>query len=202
MIHDLKRAVEEEKQRKKQKLEEETMDQEDNIRDFLNELQDSGACDVDALISDYYPSSDEESSDESSDEHTNSSVRKYNLVDIRPLHPFLDPGSQTYEAFDYQEPQDNGSSEDKTGLELGQYPRYPGPLPEQSCRRHSFGSGGTGGRQDGTRGGEKGEAEANSGMISCLAKPSFPDAIVTVALLAANNKRHQDLCQVKHFLTS
>ena len=116
--------------------------------------------------------------------------------------PFIDPGSQAYEAFDYQEPQDNGSSEDKTGLELGQYPRYPGPLPEQSCRRHSFGSGGTGGRQDGTRGGEKGEAEANSGMISCLAKPSFPDAIVTVALLAANNKRHQDLCQVKHFLTS
>ena len=39
---------------------------------------------------------------------------------------------------------------------------------------------GTGGRQDGTRGGEKGEAEANSGMISCLAKPSFPDAIVSV----------------------
>jgi hypothetical protein len=37
VIHDLKRAVEEEKQRKKQKLEEETMDQEDNIRDFLNE---------------------------------------------------------------------------------------------------------------------------------------------------------------------
>ena len=116
--------------------------------------------------------------------------------------PFIDPGSQAYEAFDYQKPQDNGSSEDKTGLELGQYPQYPGPLPEQSCRRHSFGSGGAGGRQDGTRGGEKGEAEANSGMISCLAKPSFPDAIVTVALLAANNKRHQDLCQVKHFLTS
>ena len=82
--------------------------------------------------------------------------------------PFIDPGSQAYEAFDYQKPQDNGSSEDKTGLELGQYPQYPGPLPEQSCRRHSFGSGGTGGRQDGTRGGEKGEAEANSGMISCL----------------------------------
>ena len=85
MIHDLKRAVEEEKQRKKQKLEEETRDQEDNIRDFLNELQDSGACDVDALISDYYPSSDEESSDESSDEDYKSSVKKYNRVDIRAI---------------------------------------------------------------------------------------------------------------------
>ena len=115
------------------------MDQEDNIRDFLNELQDSGACDVDALISDYYPSSDEESSDESSDEHTSSSVRKYNRVDIRPLHPFLDPGSQTYEAFDYQEPQDNGSSEDKTGLELG-------PLPAQQLPPAQLGPGGAGGR--------------------------------------------------------
>ena len=176
MIHDLKRAVEEEKQRKKQKLEEETMDQEDNICDFLNELQDSGACDVDALISDYYPSSDEESSDESSDEHTNSSVRKYNRVDIRPLHPFLDPGSQTYEAFDYQEPQDNGSSEGKAALELGL-------LPAQLLPPAQLGPGGAGVRH----------------QRRCLAKPSFPDAIITVALLAANNKRHQDLCQVKHF---
>ena len=122
--------------------------------------------------------------------------------EYRDGQPFIDPRSQAYEAFDYQKPQDNGSSEGKTGLELGQYPQYPGPLPEQSCRRHSFGPGGAGGRQDGTRGGEKGEAEANSGMISCLAKPSFPDAIVSVALLAANNKRHQVLCHVKHFLTS
>ena len=152
------------------------MDQEDNIRDFLTELQDSSACDVDALISDYYPSSDEESSDESSDEHTNSSVRKYNLVDIRPLHPFLDPGSQTYEAFDYQEPQDNGSSEGKAALELGL-------LPAQLLPPAQLGPGGAGVRH----------------QRRCLAKPSFPDAIITVALMAANNKRHQDLCQVKHF---
>ena len=61
------------------------MDQEADIRDFLNELQDSGACDVDAMISDYYPSSDEETSDEESDEQSKSSVRKYNRVDIRAI---------------------------------------------------------------------------------------------------------------------
>ena len=93
--------------------------------------------------------------------------------------PFIDPGSQAYEAFDYQEPQDNGSSEDKTGLELG-------PLPAQQLPPAQLGPGGAGVRH----------------QRRCLAKPSFPDAIITVALLAANNKRHQDLCQVKHFLTS
>ena len=56
--------------------------------------------------------------------------------EYRDGQPFIDPRSQAYEAFDYQKPQDNGSSEGKTGLELGQYPQYPGPLPEQSCRRH------------------------------------------------------------------
>ena len=90
--------------------------------------------------------------------------------------PFIDPGSQAYEAFDYQEPQDNGSSEGKAALELGL-------LPAQLLPPAQLGPGGAGVRH----------------QRRCLAKPSFPDAIITVALLAANNKRHQDLCQVKHF---
>ena len=62
--------------------------------------------------------------------------------------PFIDPGFQAYEAFDYKKPQDNG----------------PG-WSCRSCRPHSWGQAAQGG---GTRGGEQGEAEANSGMISCL----------------------------------
>ena len=57
--------------------------------------------------------------------------------------PFIDPGFQAYEAFDYQEPQDNDSSEGEAGR-------------------------GQEAQAGGTRGREQGEAEANSGMISCL----------------------------------
>ena len=55
------------------------------------------------------------------------------------MAPFINPGFQAYEAFDYQEPQDNGSSEDKTGLELG-------PLPAQQLPPAQLGPGGAGGR--------------------------------------------------------
>ena len=59
--------------------------------------------------------------------------------EYRDGQPFIDPGSQAYEAFDYQKPQDNGSSEDKTGLELG-------PLPAQQLPPAQLGPGGAGGR--------------------------------------------------------
>ena len=51
--------------------------------------------------------------------------------------PFIDPGSQAYEAFDYQEPQDNGSSEGEGGLELGQYPQYPVQYSTGARRRRA-----------------------------------------------------------------
>ena len=66
--------------------------------------------------------------------------------EYRDGQPFIDPRSQAYEAFDYQKPQDNGSSEGKTGLELGQYPQYPGPLPAQQLPPAQLGPGGAGGR--------------------------------------------------------
>ena len=59
------------------------------------------------------------------------------------MAPFINPGFQAYEAFDYQEPQDNDSSEGEAGR-------------------------GQEAQAGGTRGREQGEAEANSGMISCL----------------------------------
>ena len=67
--------------------------------------------------------------------------------------PFIDPGFQAYDAFDYKKPQDNGP-----GWSWAR-------CPHSSCRPHSWGQAAQGG---GTRGGEQGEAEANSGMISCL----------------------------------
>ena len=51
--------------------------------------------------------------------------------------PFIDPGYQAYEAFDYQEPQDNGSSEGEGGLELGQYPQYPVQYSTGARRRRA-----------------------------------------------------------------
>ena len=57
--------------------------------------------------------------------------------------PFIDPGFQAYEAFDYKKPQDNGP-----GWSWAR-------CPHSSCCPHSWGQAAQGG---GTRGGEQGEA--------------------------------------------
>ena len=69
--------------------------------------------------------------------------------------PFIDPRSQAYEAFDYQEPQDNGSSEGKAALMLGLL-----CCPRSCCRPHSWGQAA---QACGTRG-----AASPSPMLSSL----------------------------------